>query len=258
MSIPDGLREPITSCFSIVRQRSFLPKWSMPSSHHASPVRVNSGWLAGPERRALEWIAPRVPTWVSPDQLTALGLLGAAVAAAGYVLSTRAPAWLWLVNAGLVVNWFGDSLDGNVARLRGIGRPRYGFFLDQSVDVFAQLLFAVGLGLSGYVSLSVAMAGLATYLMMTVQSLLRAAVTGDFHLATGGFGLTEVRCLFLAGNVVFFLIPPIPLRIDSLTIVYGDILGVVWIMANTGLYLAAMTAELRRLNRSDPPPPRKS
>ena len=148
---------------------------------------------------------------------------------------------------------FGDSLDGAVARRRGIERPRYGFFLDQSVDVLSQFLFALGLGLSGYIRLEIAVLGLAAYLTMTAQSLLRAEVSRTFHLASAGFGLTEVRCLFLALNIAFFVKPPLPFEVAGQELGYGDLLGLAWIVANLGLYVAGMVAQLRQLAREEPP-----
>jgi phosphatidylglycerophosphate synthase len=222
----------------------------------ALPSRTNDGWLAGPERRALDWFCLRLPAWVSPDHLTALGFLGAIAAFTGYVLSASDPTWLWLVNAGLAANWFGDSMDGNVARMRGIERPRYGFYLDQSIDVLSQFIFAFGLGLSGFVSFVVAITGLAAYLMMSVLSLLRATVTGEFRLAAGRIGLTEVRCFLFFGNILFFFFPPVPFEIGRNIVVYGDLLGVVWITVNLVQYLVSMIAELRRLANADRPPPR--
>ena len=227
-----------------------------PSSARASLARVNNGWLAGPERRFLDWARPRMPAWVSPDQLTALGFLGAVAAFAGHLLAARDPAWLWLVNAGLVVNWFGDSMDGNVARMRRIERPRYGFFLDQSIDVLSQFVFALGLALSGFISPAIALTGLAAYFMMTALSLLRASTSGEFHLASGGIGLTEVRCLFVFGNILFFVFPPIPFPVGPLMVTYADLLGVLWIAVNLALYLITMIAELRRLARAERPAPR--
>lgn len=227
----------------------------MPVEPDSALSRQNQGWLSGPENRALAWLAPRVPAWVTPDQLTLLGFAGAVVAFIGYVLAPDQAAWLWAVNAGLVLNWLGDSLDGKVARAQGIERPRYGFFFDQSIDVVGQFLFALGLGLSGYVRLDIAALGLAAYLMMTVQSLLRAEVTRVFHLATAGMGLTEVRCLFLVANTVFYFIPPKPFEMAGITATYADFFGVLWIAVNVGLYVFTMIAELKRLAIEEPPRP---
>lgn len=224
----------------------------MPVELDSALSRQNQGWLSGPEDRALAWLAPRVPAWVTPDQLTLLGFAGAVVAFIGYLLAPDQAAWLWVVNAGLILNWLGDSLDGKVARLQGIERPRYGFFFDQSIDVAGQFLFALGLGLSGYVRLDIAALGLAAYLMMTAQSLLRAEVTRVFHLATGGMGLTEVRCLFLVANAVFYFIPPRPFEMAGITVTYADFFGVVWIVVNVGLYVLTMITELKKLAVEEP------
>src|SRR5262249_17362418 len=150
----------------------------------------NTGWLSRPERRALDWLAPRVPRSITPNQLTGLGFFGAVLACIGYALVPCTAAALWLVNLALLVNWFGDSLDGAVARIRGIQRPRFGFFLDQGVDVASQAVFVLGLCLSGLIRVDVAAIGFATHLMLTVQSLLYAQATGTFRLSLGGFGLT--------------------------------------------------------------------
>lgn len=229
-----------------------------PQDPPAPATRTNSGWLSAAEQRALDWLAPRVPRWLTPDGLTAVGLAAAVVALVGYALAPRYPLALWLVSVALVVNWLGDSLDGKVARLRGIERPRYGFFLDQSIDILSQLLFAVGLAASGYIRPEIVMLGLATYLMMTAQSLLRVQATGVFHLATGGMGLTEVRCLFVIGNALFYFVPPSPFTIGAITTAYPDFFGITWIVTNIGLYVSTMIAELRRLAREEQPPPRAS
>ncbi len=218
-------------------------------------TRLNSGWLSPLENRAIAWLAPRMPGWLSPDRLTALGFAGSVIAFAGYALTPGQAAWLWLVNAGLVVNWFGDSLDGAVARLRRIERPRYGFFLDQSIDVASQFLFAMGLGISGYMPMEIAATGLAVYLMMSVQGLLRAEVGRVFHLATGGFGLTELRCLFVVLNAMLYFLPPRPFQVGGVGTSYPELLGLAWIVATLVYYLTTMIAESRRLAREEPPRP---
>lgn len=225
----------------------------MPTDRDTPFTRSNRGWLSVPEQRLIAWVAPALPRWMSPDFLTALGFLAAIVAFAAYALASSDPVWLWVVNAALVANWFGDSLDGAIARRRGIERPRYGFFLDQSIDVLSQFLFAIGLGLSGFVSMEIAAIGLATYFMMTAQSLLRTEVTRTFHLASAGFGLTEVRCLFLGLNIALYVKPPVPFEIAGIGLGYGDALGFLWIAANLGLYAAGMIAQLRQLAHEEPP-----
>lgn len=90
--------------------------------------RVLTSALAGVEKRTLVWIAHRLPRWVSSDHLTALALAAMAICGLSYWLARATPIGLLLVVIGLAANWFGDSLDGTVARVRGHQRPRYGFY----------------------------------------------------------------------------------------------------------------------------------
>lgn len=218
--------------------------------------RTNSGWLSDPEQRALNWLAPRIPAAVTPDQLTLLGFAGAIVALIGYVASRYSPAAFWLVNVALVINWFGDSLDGAVARRRGVERHRYGFFLDQSVDVLSQAIFSIGLGVSGIVRPEIVAIGFAAYLMMTVQSLLYTQATGVFNLATAGIGLTEIRCLFFIANALFYFWPPVPFDLFGFAFAYPDLLGMLWSGVNISLFIGAMFSSLRKLADIDRPPSR--
>ena len=102
--------------------------------------RERAALTAGVERRVLTWLAERMPRAITSDHLTLIGTLAALAVGAGYMLSGRSPHWLWLASAGLVVNWFGDSLDGTVARVRRTERPRYGYYIDHAVDGFTTTL----------------------------------------------------------------------------------------------------------------------
>ena len=110
-----------------------------------------------------------MPAWVTPDRLTAVGALGAIVTASGYVASRWAPGFLFLASLGIVMNWFGDSLDGSLARHRRVERPKYGYFLDHSVDAANNLVFAIGLGLSPYVSMAAALFLLCSYYLLSIR-----------------------------------------------------------------------------------------
>lgn len=215
--------------------------------------RLNQGLLSAWEKPAIAWLAPRVPQWLSPNGLTAIGFAGWIIAFAGYATVPAMTEGLWLVNIGLIINWVGDSLDGDVARRRGKARPRFGYFLDQSIDAVGQLLFACGFALSGLLRPEIATLGLATYFMMTIQALLRAEVTRVFRLAAGGVGLTETRAVFFLANALFYLVPPQPIVLFNVPGTYVDALGVLWIFANIAMYLAIMVGELGRLARQEPP-----
>ena len=167
--------------------------------HAGTPaVRIQQNILARGERRLLNWICPRLPAWVTPDQLTTLGFLGAVMVALGYMLSWLGPAWLSLSIAGYIVHWFGDSLDGSLARWRRIERPSYGYFVDHSVDGLAIFLMVGSIGLSPYMRFDVALIAVIGYLLLAIHSFLAAKVVGEFRLSYMAGGPTELRLMLIA------------------------------------------------------------
>jgi len=161
-------------------------------------LRVQENILARSERVLLNWMCARMPNWVTPDKLTLVGIVGAALVFAGYVSSNIADHWLWLSIVGYVVQWFGDSTDGSLARYRNIERPRYGYFLDHSCDGLATALIVVGIGLSPYVALEVALIALAGYLLLSIHAFLSVRVLGELKLSYLNLGPTELRFLLIA------------------------------------------------------------
>lgn len=177
-----------------------------PRSTTAKPLeRIQENLLARQERRLLDWICPRLPQWVTPDGLTGLALLAAVAVFAGYALSGIDRDWLWLSVAGYVVHWFGDSLDGSVARFRSIERPRYGYFVDHSADVLGALFILGGLGLSPFVRLDVALVALSGYYMLAAHAFLSARVVGELKLSAIAAGPTELRLLLIALTVAMYV-----------------------------------------------------
>jgi archaetidylinositol phosphate synthase len=170
------------------------------------PKRVRAAVTAAAERQLLVAIAHRLPTGVTSDQLTVLGVLGALGAGAGYALSGLGPHWLWLASIALVVNWFGDSLDGTVARVRRAERPRYGYYLDHAVDAFTTVVIGVGIGLSPYLALTVGVLLVVLYLLMSVNVYLESVVFGVFRMDYGWVGPTEVRILLIMGNTALIAV----------------------------------------------------
>ncbi|GAC1551221.1 MAG: hypothetical protein NVS2B5_07930 [Beijerinckiaceae bacterium] len=130
---------------------------------------------------------------MTPDRLTVLGVGGAFLVFAGYAGSRYEPAFLWLATLGFIVHWFGDSLDGSLARHRRIERPKYGYFLDHSVDAFCNLIIMGGLGLTLYVRMDIALFVLGGYYMLCMYVFLNNHVTGLFQLSFLALGPTELR-----------------------------------------------------------------
>jgi phosphatidylglycerophosphate synthase len=170
--------------------------------------RIQQTVLSRAERHLLNWLCARLPRWITPDVLTSLALVAAAAIFAAYALSNASRYWLWLAVAGYVVHWFGDSLDGSVARFRRIERPRYGYFIDHSCDGIAILLILGGMGLSPYVRVDVTLFAVAAYLLLAVNTFLTAKVMGDFPLSHLGAGPTELRLVLIALTITMFAAGP--------------------------------------------------
>ncbi len=170
----------------------------------ANHTRVNNIILGYLERPTLKWLAVHSPRWMNPDMYTAIGAAGSFVALIGYLLSRFNPVYFWLATLGFLVNWYGDSLDGTLARHRHIERPVYGYFVDHVIDAVSQVLFLVGLGISPYVTFSVASLTLVAFLLMSSLVFLRTAVVGEFKISYGMLGPTEARALAILLNTAMF------------------------------------------------------
>jgi phosphatidylglycerophosphate synthase len=174
----------------------------MDNFQHAK--REQSSFLADAEKRVLVWMAERMPAWVGSDHLTALGFLAMLAAGLCYWYSRYNRLGLILVAVCLVVNWFGDSLDGTLARVRNRQRPRYGFYVDHILDAVGTFFLFMGLGLSGYMSLWVAAGLLIAYLLLNIEVYLATYTIGKFRLSYGWFSPTELRLLLIVGNLALF------------------------------------------------------
>ena len=158
--------------------------------------------LASVERPVLLWLAARVPRRIRSNHLTGLGVLGATGAGIAYALTNYSHAWLWVASLMLVVNWVGDSLDGTLARVRGTQRPKYGYYLDHVVDAYSTAIIGLGLGLSPYVYLGIALGIVIVYLAMSINVYLESTVFGVFKISYGRVGPTEVRLILILLNTI--------------------------------------------------------
>ena len=166
--------------------------------------RVDDNLLDPLERKALKWLVVHMPSWVTPDFCTATGMIGALVIMISYVMSRIDPNFLWLASIGFVINWFGDSLDGTLARHRKIERPLYGFFIDHTADAFNEMMMLLGLGLTHYVRFDLACLALSFYLLLSVLVLVRTSMHGEFHATYWKLGPTEMRVLMILFNTAMY------------------------------------------------------
>jgi phosphatidylglycerophosphate synthase len=170
--------------------------------------RVEVALLSGIEQPLLKWLVPKLPSWISPDCLTAFGLAGHFIAFFAFLLTNKNDYFLWVVNLGLVISWFGDSMDGTVARFRRIS-TKHGFYIDHMVDAFSGVLLCVGWGLSPYLRLDIGLYILIAYLMMSIRAYMFAMAGGVFKIDYAGIGGTEIRALlFILNCIAFYIILP--------------------------------------------------
>jgi len=220
------------------------------SSDFATARRVNRSLTAVAEKRTLRWMAERLPQWVTSDQLTMLGLLAQIAAGAFYALAARDQYWLLGVIACIVLNWFGDSMDGTLARVRNQQRPRYGFYVDHMVDIFGATALMCGLGASGFVHWPVAIAMLIAFLLLSAESYLATYTLNCFQMSQGIFGPTEIRILLIIGNVALLRSPYA--NLFGHRYLLFDVGGVIAVSVMTGMALVITAQHTAKLYRREP------
>jgi phosphatidylglycerophosphate synthase len=214
-------------------------------------VREHRSVLAAAEKRVLVWMAERLPRRVHSDHLTALGAVGMAGTAAAFAAASVDARALLLVPVMLAVNWFGDSLDGTVARVRNQQRPRYGYYLDHVVDIANTAVLFTGLAFSGLCSPWTAMALLVGYLLLCGESFLATHALGVFRISFAGMGPTELRLLLSAGALVALSQPVVrPFGLGPVALF--DLGGVIGAIGMGVVFLLSAARNTRALYRAEP------
>jgi phosphatidylglycerophosphate synthase len=208
--------------------------------------------LAKTEKRVLRAIARRLPHRILPDDLTALGVLAALGICAAYVLSNEATVWLWVASALLIVHWLGDSLDGTLARVRGIQRPRYGYYLDHLVDAVSTAAIGIGLGLSPYMLLSVGTLVVVAYLVLSINVYLESQALGRFSIGYGLIGPTEMRLILIVLNTALVLGIGLEFSLFDTGLTALDLVGLGAAAVMVVLLATRAARNLRELARGEP------
>jgi len=216
-------------------------------------TRVLTSILSPLEKRCLIWLAQRMPARVNSDHLTGLALIAMLGAGVAYWFASLNP-WIGLmvVNVCLALNWFGDSLDGTLARVRQHQRPRYGFYVDHIVDAFGTLFLVGGMSLSGYMSPYVALGLLAAYFMLSIEVYLATYALGTFTITYFKVGPTELRILLATGNLAL-LVHPTATIFDRQYQLF-DVGGVVAIIGLMVTLVVSTIRHTRELYRAEPIP----
>ncbi len=179
-----------------------------PAASFKNATRVQVSFVTAAEKRVLAWFAARMPAWVNSDHLTMLGFAAQIMVGVSYALSRYNRQWLLWAVLFLALNWFGDSLDGTVARFRNRQRPRYGFYVDHVIDAIGSTALMVGLALSSYMTPIVAMGLLVAFLLLAIETYLATYTLGKFHLSFFNLGPTEIRIILAIGNIALYVRGP--------------------------------------------------
>jgi phosphatidylglycerophosphate synthase len=213
-------------------------------------TRIQTSFLNAAEHKALVWLAARQPKWVTSNTLTWIGIIGSVIIAAGYILSNLNINWLWLASFGFIVNWYGDSLDGNLARYRGTQRP------------INEILMFMSIGISSLLNIWIAVAGLILYLLLTLNVSMNAHLKKEFKLTYAKLGPTELRLILIIVNTLFIFIRPLreysqDVRIFGHDFTFGafDYIGGVIVAMLALVYAVTILKDLDEYARMDPPKP---
>ena len=213
-----------------------------PSTSFRHAIRIQQSVLARLEKRLLIWIAERTPSWVHPDHLTVFGFAAQLMTGLSYALTRSSQLGLAGAVVFLILNWFGDSMDGTLARVRQQQRPRYGFYVDHLLDSIGAVALMSGLAFSGYMSPPIAMGLLVLFLLLSIQSYLATYTLGEFRMSFWSFGPTELRLLLILGNLAVLRWP---------TVLHGyrlfDVGGVVGIVGMAAMLIWFTARNVARL-----------
>ena len=230
-------------------------------NNKADAVRIQTSVLNALEKKVLVWLAEHQPKWVTSDILTYLGTFGAVVIATGYILSAWNINFLWLSSLGFIINWYGDSLDGTLARVRKTQRPIYGYYLDHTIDAINEVMIFVGVGLSGLMHLEIALLALVMYLLMTINVSINAHLKKEFKLTYAKMGPTEFRIIMILINTSFALTRPLREFSHSFTLcgrefVFGalDYIGIVIVIILALMHLTTVRNDIKGYAEIDPMP----
>lgn len=212
-------------------------------------TRIQTSVLNTLEHKVLVWLAARQPKWVNSDMLTAVGTIGAFLIGLGYALTSRSVNWLWLSTLGLLINWYGDSLDGTLARYRHRQRPVYGYYLDHTMDVVNESMMFFGAGMAPFFDMRLTLSAFVLYLLMTLNVSMNAHLRNEFKLSYLKLGPTEFRLVAAIANTVMICFGERLLT----SIIPNCFIGVVVLLLGI-IYVMTVISDLKYYSAVDPMP----
>ena len=223
-------------------------------------TRIQTSILSNAERKALNWLAARQPRWVTSDMLTWFGTFGAVLVGLGFALAWCDYRWIWMSIVGLVIHWYGDSLDGSLARYRKTQRPTYGYYLDHTMDVVTEGIMFIGFGLSPYARFDLSMVVFILYLALTLNVSINAHLKSEFKLTYAKLGPTEFRIILAIFCLVLIFVQPfreleVPFSFLKRSGVLHclDLFGLLVVVVLTLMYVVTVINDARGYAKIDPP-----
>lgn len=222
-------------------------------------IRIQTSILNGAEKKTLIYLANRQPQWMTSNILTVIGMIGAIIISLGYILSRINLNYLWISSLGFVINWYGDSLDGTLARVRNRQRPVFGYYLDHTMDIVNELFIFIGLGLSGLIHFELSLLLFIAYLMLTVNVSINAHLKKEFKLTYAGLGPTEFRVLAVLVNTTYIysqainsFTQPFSCFGKEIILTSFDLMGVFVLLVLFLMYIVTVINDIRDYNKIDP------
>lgn len=228
-----------------------LDDWAVKYSRGKEQEAINTAITGKAEEKVKEWICPRIPQWINSDHLTVLGYIGMVVTALGFIFGFLNRWYILLIPFGLLVNWFGDSFDGSIARYRKRGRPKYGYYIDKIVDAVAVITLALGLGLSGFFKIEISLLFASLYLALMSHVDLVTHVQGQNRNAFGLFGPTEIRIVGVLFSIYMFFSEIHYFNIYEYILTQYDIVLFVLTVIMSGILLVSIIRKGIELNKID-------
>lgn len=218
--------------------------------------RIQTSLLNRAEKKVLIWLAERMPVWITSDMLTWLGFFAAVTYALFCWLANRNVNYLWLSSLCLVLNWFGDALDGSVARVRCIQRPKYGFFIDHSIDALTTCLFCIGLGISPIMKLNIALFIMLGYLSLSLYTYICTMLLAEFRLTYASLGPTEVRLILIAVSILYIYNPfsSIVINVFGNAWTVYDIVGALVALILFSIFIFSIIRDAGKLKKEESSP----
>jgi len=213
--------------------------------------RIINTWTGPWEKRTLPKMAAALPSWISSDHLTVLGIIAALVISLGYVLTNYSPWWLMLANFGFFLHWWADSLDGTLARVRHREREQYGYFVDHMCDAFSTAIILVAFGLSPLMRLDISLFLTIGYLLLNIYAHVGAYTEGIFRLSYAKVGPTEIRILVVIVNTILIFWNPTVLVLNNQPWKIVDVIGAILAGVFVIVFVIVGIKDAIRLDRLD-------